>query len=72
MEEPVYDKFLELFVEKVKKLKVGDPRDHDTVIVPLIRASQCPFIATRIESSKKEGARVLCGGTYEGGPLSSN
>lgn len=66
VEEPVYEQFLDLFVAKVKSLKVGDPRDPETVIGPLIRASQCPFIAGRIESSQAEGARVLCGGTYEG------
>jgi aldehyde dehydrogenase (NAD+) len=66
VEEPVYEKFLDLFVAKVKSLKVGDPRDPHTVIGPLIRASQCPFIASRIETSKTQGARVLCGGTYEG------
>lgn len=66
VEEPVYEQFLERFVAKVKSLKVGDPRDPETVIGPLIRASQCPFIAGRIETSKAAGARVLCGGTYEG------
>jgi vanillin dehydrogenase len=65
VEEPVYEEFLDLFVAKTKSLKVGDPRDPHTVIGPLIRASQCPFIAGRIESSKAQGARVLCGGTYE-------
>ena len=66
MEEPVYEAFLNLFVEKVKTLKVGDPRDPTTVIGPLIRSSQGPFIAERIESAKADGARVLCGGTYDG------
>ncbi len=66
VEEPVYEEFLKLFVAKVKTLKVGDPRDPETVIGPLIRASQCPFIASRIETSQAAGARVLCGGTYEG------
>jgi acyl-CoA reductase-like NAD-dependent aldehyde dehydrogenase len=66
VEEPVYEQFLDLFVAKVKSLKVGDPRDPNTVIGPLIRASQCAFIASRIESSQAAGARVLCGGTYEG------
>jgi aldehyde dehydrogenase (NAD+) len=66
VEEPVYDQFLEMFVAKTKSLKVGDPRDPHTVIGPLIRASQCPFIVERIEKSKAEGARVLTGGTYEG------
>jgi len=66
VEEPVYEKFLDLFVAKTKSLQVGDPHDPHTVIGPLIRAEQCPFITSRIESSKAQGARVLCGGTYEG------
>ena len=66
VEAPVYDKFLELFVAKAKTLKVGDPNDPHTVIGPLIRTSQGPFIAERIAASKAQGARVLCGGTYEG------
>lgn len=66
VEEPIYEKFLGLFVEKVKSLKVGDPRDPHTVIGPLIRSSQCAFIMERIESSKRQGARVLCGASYAG------
>lgn len=66
VEEPVYDEFLHMFVAKVKTLKVGDPHDPQTVIGPVIRASQCHFIASRIESSQAQGARVVCGGTYDG------
>ncbi len=66
VDESVYEKFLDLFVAKVKTLKVGDPHDPHTVIGPLIRASQCPFIASRIDAAKASGARVLCGGTYDG------
>jgi acyl-CoA reductase-like NAD-dependent aldehyde dehydrogenase len=66
VEAPIYDAFLEKFVAKVKSLKVGDPHDPHTVIGPLIRASQCGFIDTRVKAAKADGARVLCGGTYEG------
>ncbi len=66
VEESVYDKFLELFVAKAKTMQVGDPHDPHTVIGPLIRTAQCPFIADRIAAAKAQGARVLCGGTYEG------
>jgi aldehyde dehydrogenase (NAD+) len=52
-------------------VKVGDPRDPHTVIGPLIRASQSPFIAERIESSKASGARVLCGTSLPGGAFLS-
>lgn len=66
VEEPVYEQFLEKFVAKAKSLQVGDPHDPHTVIGPLIRTTQCPFIAERIDAAKTQGARVLCGGTYEG------
>jgi aldehyde dehydrogenase (NAD+) len=66
VEAPIYNSFVEKLVAKVKTLQVGDPRDPHTVIGPLIRSSQCGFIDTRIKSSVKAGARVMCGGTYDG------
>jgi aldehyde dehydrogenase (NAD+) len=49
----------------VKTLRVGDPRDPQTIIGPLIRRSQCSFIDKRIKSSVAGGARVMTGGTYK-------
>lgn len=66
VEAPIYEAFVEKLTAKAKSLQVGDPRDPHTVIGPLIRASQCGFIDTRIKSSVKAGARVTCGGTYKG------
>jgi vanillin dehydrogenase len=66
VEAPVYEAFLERFVERVKKLKVGDPHEPDTIIGPLIRGSQCGFIRSRIESAQSAGARVACGGNCSG------
>jgi aldehyde dehydrogenase (NAD+) len=66
VEAPVYEAFVEKLAAKARTLKVGDPHDPDTVIGPLIRSSQCPFIAERIAAARQQGARVLCGGTYEG------
>jgi NAD-dependent aldehyde dehydrogenases len=66
VEAPIYDAFVTKLVAKVKTLQVGNPRDPHTVIGPLIRASQCGFIDTRIKSSVAAGARLMCGGTYEG------
>jgi aldehyde dehydrogenase (NAD+) len=65
VEAPIYDTFLDKFVEKVKTLRVGDPRDPQTIIGPLIRRSQCSFIDKRIKSSVAGGARVMTGGTYK-------
>jgi len=66
VEAPVYEAFLERFVERVRKLKTGDPRQADTVIGPLIRASQCEFIRSRIAAAQSAGARIMCGGSYSG------
>jgi vanillin dehydrogenase len=66
VEAPIYESFLEGFVAKAGKLKVGDPRDPATVIGPLIRASQCQLISRKINAAVAAGARLLCGGTYNG------
>ncbi|WP_197706426.1 aldehyde dehydrogenase family protein [Magnetospirillum sp. 15-1] len=66
VEAGIYDAFLDRFVAKVKTLKMGDPRQPDTVIGPLIRRSQCAFVAERIAGAVKAGARVLCGGHSTG------
>ena len=66
VEDGVYDRFCEAFVEKARAVVVGDPRHPDTVVGPLIRPEQCNFIADQLEEATKKGARLLCGGTYEG------
>lgn len=66
VEEPIYDEFLKQFVAKAKTLQVGDPRDPHTVIGPLIRSKQCPMIAQKIKDAVAAGARLLCGGAYQG------
>jgi len=66
VEAPLYDAFLEKFVAKARTIKVGDPRDPTTVIGPLIRESQCGFIAGQIDDALSKGATVCCGGTHQG------
>lgn len=66
VEAPIYEEFLKRFAAKAQTLKVGDPRDPHTVIGPLIRSSQCPMIDRKVKDAVAAGARLLCGGTYEG------
>jgi aldehyde dehydrogenase (NAD+) len=66
VEAPVYAAFLERFVAKARTITVGDPRDPATVIGPLIRPSQCGFIADQIADAVAKGATVCCGGTHAG------
>jgi vanillin dehydrogenase len=66
VEEPLYAEFCKRFAEKAKTVKVGDPRDPNTVIGPLIRRSQCDFIDGHIQDAVEKGAQVLTGGKHEG------
>ena len=58
VEKPLYETFMQHFVVKTKKIKVGDPRDPETVIGPLIRRSQCDFIDGHVRDAVAKGARV--------------
>nr|WP_238985506.1 aldehyde dehydrogenase family protein [Nitrosococcus halophilus] len=64
--QAVHDEFVHRFVERVKTLKVGDPKEADTVIGPIINKQQCEGIMAHIESARQEGAKELLGGAPKG------
>jgi aldehyde dehydrogenase (NAD+) len=66
VEAPLFDEFCRRFVAKIKGVKVGDPKDPETVVGPLIRASQCGFIDGHIKDATAKGAELLLGGTHHG------
>lgn len=66
VEEPLYEAFCEKFTERAKGFKVGDPREHDTVIGPLIDERQCSYIDAQVKDAVEKGARLLTGGKHEG------
>jgi vanillin dehydrogenase len=65
VEEPIFDAFCERFVAVANSLKVGDPREPDTVIGPLIRGSQCAVIDGHVKDAVDKGATLLCGAKHE-------
>ncbi|ARC70046.1 2-aminomuconic 6-semialdehyde dehydrogenase [Bacillus licheniformis] len=62
VEREAYDEFLNKFVEKTKKLKVGDPFDPDTNIGALISSEHTERVMNYIELAKREGGNILTGG----------
>lgn len=64
--EAVASKFEKLLVEEIKKLKVGDPNDKDTVIGPLIDQRACERLASWLDETTKDGGRVVLGGKLKG------
>ncbi|MFC7909684.1 aldehyde dehydrogenase family protein [Streptomyces nigra] len=63
VDRTVADAFTEKFVAKVKSLKVGDPRDPETVIGPVINSSQAEALTGTVAQALAEGATALVHGT---------
>jgi acyl-CoA reductase-like NAD-dependent aldehyde dehydrogenase len=66
VERSIADEFMARLAEKTKGLKVGDPKEHDTVIGPLINEQALAMVKGRVEQAVAEGARVLAGGEAVG------
>ena len=63
---PVYERFLESFVARVKKLKTGDPLDESTEVGPMIREQDAIRAIRWIERAVQSGAKLLTGGARKG------
>lgn len=62
IERPLYEKFKTDFVERTKKLSVGDPFGEKTKIGAVVSKSHMEKILSYVELAKEEGGTVLCGG----------
>jgi acyl-CoA reductase-like NAD-dependent aldehyde dehydrogenase len=62
VERSVMERFSDLFVAAVKKLKTGDPLQESTDVGPLIRESDAIRAYDWIQEALRGGARLLCGG----------
>ncbi|WP_017435992.1 aldehyde dehydrogenase family protein [Saccharococcus caldoxylosilyticus] len=60
--ESIYDQFMEKFVEKTKKLKLGNPFDQDTHVGAIISREQLEVIDSYVKSAIEEGATIVTGG----------
>jgi acyl-CoA reductase-like NAD-dependent aldehyde dehydrogenase len=66
VQQSVYGKFIDLFVDGVKQLKSGDPMEESTDVGPLIRESDAVRVGSWIDEAVRAGARLLCGGGRRG------
>jgi len=64
-----YDDFVGRFVDKVQRLKVGDPAEEDTDVGPVIDEDARERIVSWIDEAKSAGASVLAGGEIVDGLL---
>ncbi|MFF4689442.1 aldehyde dehydrogenase family protein [Streptomyces sp. NPDC001307] len=58
----VYERLVEQLAAHARRLKVGDPREADTVVGPVISAEHRARVESYVELGRKEGASVVAGG----------
>jgi len=66
VQEPVYDRFLDLLVELAKRIRMGDPTSEETDLGPLITPEAAERVDTQVRKSIAMGAKCVFGGERVG------
>lgn len=62
VERPLYEKFVDEFVNRAKQLKVGDPNDESTNLGAMVSEAHMKKVLGYIDLALSEGGKILCGG----------
>ncbi|MDR5646955.1 5-carboxymethyl-2-hydroxymuconate semialdehyde dehydrogenase [Burkholderia cenocepacia] len=62
VQRSIYAKFADRFIERAKRLPVGNPLDERTIVGPMISEGHLAKVRSYIELGQKEGAVLACGG----------
>lgn len=63
--ESIYDEYVEKLATRADKLPIGDPRDSEPVIGPIINESQRDELVGYIERTVAQGGEIETGGGFE-------
>lgn len=66
VQENVAENFVKKVLEEVEKWKLGDPRDPETKVGPLINEKALKKVDELVKDAIDKGATLLKGGKYEG------
>lgn len=62
VQKGIKERFLARLKARTETIRLGDPRDPDTQMGPVVSAAQMDKILGYIEAGKREGARLVTGG----------
>ena len=65
LDRKINNEFIALFLEGLRKLKIGDPANEDTDIGPLASIQQAEKVEEQVSRSVGLGARLIAGGIRE-------
>ena len=69
VEDTAIDRFTTLLVDATRAVKVGDPRDPDTVVGPMISEAEARRAEEWIAEAVNDGATIVHGGRRQGAVL---
>ncbi|WP_019153072.1 aldehyde dehydrogenase [Robertmurraya massiliosenegalensis] len=62
VERPIFDEFVQRFVEATKELKVGDPLEKETNVGALVSKEHYDRVKSYVEIAKNDGGTIHTGG----------
>ena len=62
IQRPIYEKFRDAFVEKVKSMKMGDPMDPESKQGAVVSQMHYDKVLSYIALAEQEGGKILAGG----------
>ncbi|HST31394.1 MAG TPA: aldehyde dehydrogenase family protein, partial [Chthoniobacterales bacterium] len=62
VEKPIYQQFVERFIDKASQLKQGDPLDEKTEQGAIVNKAQLDKIKFYVDLAQKEGGKIALGG----------
>lgn len=69
VQKGIKERFLARLKERTEAIRLGDPREPETQMGPLVSAAQLDKVLGYIEAGRREGARLVTGG-HRAGPNS--
>ena len=62
VERPAYEEFVDLLTQKTSAIRVGDPRDREVFLGPVIDQDAVERFRSAVENVKEAGGEILVGG----------
>lgn len=62
VQNEIYERFVQIFVERTRNLRIGSEMNFDVEMGSLISAEQLSKVENHVQDAASKGAQILCGG----------